>query len=235
MTTTTVTADADLYSTDQATASLPMLVDRASKALAGARTSAEILDARDQADVVYTMAKKAARMAEVKGAHDALIAAAYRAQADALLIQAAAQRRLADEYDAAQERGEVAKLGTNQSGVPEQNTRPATAEELGISRKDVHDARIIRDAEKAEPGIVKRTVDAAVKSGKGPTKADVKRAVAKAANREKNQTAAAPPESGHEHDLRMLETAWEFACESARKEFCANLIKENPDWAGRSN
>jgi hypothetical protein len=73
-------------------------------------------------------------------------------------IEAGAKRRLADEYDAAQERGEVAKLGTNQSGVTEQNTRPATAEELGIDRKDIHEARIIRDAEVADPGVVRRTL-----------------------------------------------------------------------------
>jgi hypothetical protein len=42
-----------------------------------------------------------------KKTHDEVIAAAHRAQADALEIQAAAQRRLADEYDAAQDRGEV--------------------------------------------------------------------------------------------------------------------------------
>jgi hypothetical protein len=36
---------------------------------------------------------------------------AKRAQADALLIESEAKRRLADEYDAAQERGEIAKQG----------------------------------------------------------------------------------------------------------------------------
>jgi hypothetical protein len=35
--------------------------------------------------------------------------AAFRAQADALEIEALAKRRLADEYDAEQKRGEVAK------------------------------------------------------------------------------------------------------------------------------
>ncbi len=40
-----------------------------------------------------------------------MIAAAHRAQADALEIEAAAKRRLADEYDAAQETGEVAGPG----------------------------------------------------------------------------------------------------------------------------
>jgi hypothetical protein len=37
-----------------------------------------------------------------------MAAAVHRAQADALEIEAKAKRRLADEYDAAQERGEVA-------------------------------------------------------------------------------------------------------------------------------
>jgi hypothetical protein len=55
-----------------------MLIDRAAPALSGARTSAEILEARDQADVIYDMAKKAARLAKAKGAHDTLLAAANR-------------------------------------------------------------------------------------------------------------------------------------------------------------
>jgi hypothetical protein len=38
-------------------------------------------------------------------------AAAHRTQADALEIEAGAKRRLADEYDAAQERGEIANAG----------------------------------------------------------------------------------------------------------------------------
>jgi hypothetical protein len=36
--------------------------------------------------------------------------------------------------------------------VPGENIK-ATAEELGIDRKDIHEARIIRDAEVAEPGL----------------------------------------------------------------------------------
>jgi hypothetical protein len=38
----------------------------------------------------------------------------------------------------------------------------ATAADIGLSRKDVHEARIIRDAEKVDPGIVRRTVAAAL-------------------------------------------------------------------------
>lgn len=60
---------------------------------------------------------------------------------------------LADEYDAAQERGEVQKPGGDRvSNVPKQNNAPTVAD-LGISRKDIHEARQIRDAEKVDPGI----------------------------------------------------------------------------------
>lgn len=67
-----------------------------------------------------------------------------RAQADALEIQAQAKRRLADEYDAAQERGEVAKQGN----IPDQNVSKLA--DIGVSAKDIHEARQIRDADAAE-------------------------------------------------------------------------------------
>jgi hypothetical protein len=41
-----------------------MLIDRAACALSSARTSAEILETRDEADFIYDMAKKAARLAK---------------------------------------------------------------------------------------------------------------------------------------------------------------------------
>jgi hypothetical protein len=161
---------------------LPALIDRASKALAGARTSAEILDARVQANVAYDAAKLAARLGKAKKAHDDLIAAAHRAQADALEIEAAAKRRLADEYDRAQERGEVQRHGgQGKRDVPEQNI--PSASDLGLTRKDIHEARIIRDAEKADPGIVKRTLAEKLKAGEEPTKASLRQVVLEAAMR----------------------------------------------------
>ena len=93
---------------------LPGLIDRAASMLAGAKSAAEVLEAREYAGLAYDAAKRASRLSRAKSAHDDLIAAAHRAQADALEIEAAAKRRLADEYDAAQARGEVAGLGTNQ-------------------------------------------------------------------------------------------------------------------------
>lgn len=114
--------------------------------------SVDELDARDRAVVAYTAAKLQARLAKAKKAHDELICAAYRAQGDALNIEAQAKRRLADEYDAAQARGEVARLGDNLPRVTTRNTSKPTAADVGISRQEFHEARQIRDAEKRHRG-----------------------------------------------------------------------------------
>ena len=152
---------------------LPGLIDRAATMLAGAKTAAEVLEAREVAGLAYDTAKRAARLSRAKSAHDDLIAAAHRAQADALEIEAAAKRRLADEYDAAQARGEVAKRGW-ESGVDKHNI--TTSAELGLRRDQIHEARRLRDAEAAEPGLVRRTLDAKLERGEEPTRSAVRRA-----------------------------------------------------------
>lgn len=72
-------------------------------------------------------------------------------QADGLEIEAAAKRRLADEYDAAQAAGQVASPRDGNLGRSN-GERPATASDIGLTRKEVHDARQFRDAEVREPG-----------------------------------------------------------------------------------
>ncbi|TAM96707.1 MAG: hypothetical protein EPN45_20350, partial [Rhizobiaceae bacterium] len=79
--------------------------------LESATSAAEVLEAKEQASLVYDAAKRAARLAKAKGAHDELIAKIHRTQADALELEALAKRRLADEYDAARKDEEVAGHG----------------------------------------------------------------------------------------------------------------------------
>lgn len=153
--------------------SLPALVRTAAQRLANAESSAEVLDARDMASAAYDMAKSAARLARAKQAHDEIIGTVYRAQADALAIEAAAKSRLADEYDAAQERGEVKST----PGPIASSAEVIRASDLGLSHKEIHEARQIRDAERDDPGIVRRTVDSLLDAGEEPTKAAVKRAI----------------------------------------------------------
>ena len=155
---------------------LPALIDRAARMLAGARTAAEVLEARDVASLAYDAAKRASRFQRAKAAHDDLIAATHRAQADALEIEALAKRRLADEYDAAQERGEVIGAHDGARKRVGDDNAIATASELGLRRDQIHDARLIRDAEAADPGLVRRTLDARLARGEEPTRAALRRA-----------------------------------------------------------
>lgn len=153
---------------------LPALIDRATRALAEARSSAEVLEARDIARVAYDAAKSAGRLARQKQAHDTVIAQVYRAQAEALLIESRAKMRLAEEFDAAQERGEVKTRADNQH-VPDQNK--LSPQDIGLSRKDIHEARQVRDAEKADPGIAQRALNSMVERGEEPTKAKLNREI----------------------------------------------------------
>ena len=164
---------------DQTASSLPQLVDHAAAALSNARSAAEVLEAKDMATFAYDTAKRAARLARAKGAHDELISAAHRAQAGALEIEAQAKRRLADEYDSAQDRGEVAGHGGSRNFKIEGDNLEITASDIGLRADEIHEARVVRDAEQTEPGIVRRTVDEKLASGKEPTRAAVRRATTK--------------------------------------------------------
>lgn len=154
---------------------LPQLIDRATAALDAARTSAEVLEARDIARLAYDAAKSAARIATVKQAHDTVIMEVHRAQADALAIRARAEMRLAEEYDAAQDRGEVRTAGN--PIVADPNNCKVGPSDLGLRRDEIHEARKLRDAEKAEPGIVQRTINEMVERGEEPTSASLRRKI----------------------------------------------------------
>ncbi len=197
---------------------LPALVDRARSVLENARGAAEVLEARDRASVAYDAAKKATRLARAKGAHDELIAAGHRVQADALEIEARAKRRLADEYDAAQERGEIRTQRDNQAFSASEKARGSDF----IQPKELHEARIIRDAEEAQPGIIREALDEALQAGEEPTKAKVRRAVLKVTKKKspnRKPKYSEPEESQHDRDLRMLLGIWEAACASSREAF----------------
>lgn len=159
------------------TDTLPVLIDRATAALDNARNSAEVLEARDMARVAYDAAKSAGRMARAKQAHDSLVVEVHRSQAHALAIRARAEMRLAEEYDAAQERGEVAGHGNNVTKGNVAKPNVTTAADLGIRRDEIHEARKFRDAETAEPGLISRALNAMVDRGEEPTRAALRKEV----------------------------------------------------------
>ncbi len=157
-------------------ATLPVLIERASRTLLDARSSAEVLEARDMARVAYDAAKSAGRLAKAKEARDEVLAAVYRSQAQAAEIEARAKARLADEYEAAQQRGEVKGHGGVRSKIPDENLAPS-ASDLGLKTKEIHEGRQFRDAEKASPGKTGRVLKEMVERGEEPTRAKLKRAL----------------------------------------------------------
>lgn len=74
------------------------------------------------------------------------------AQADALAIESAAKHRLADEYDAAQEREEINRHGGNRRS---DDFKFGSAKLEIVKPYELHEARQIRDAEVERPGIVR--------------------------------------------------------------------------------
>lgn len=164
-------------------ATLPVLIERASRTLLDAKSSGEVLEARDMARAAYDAAKSAGRIAKARQAHDEILSAIHRAQGEASYVRARAEMRLADEIDAAQQRGELASAGGDRTKIPDGNFAPSMAD-VGLDNKQVHEARKLRDAEKASPGKTKAVIEDIVSRGEEPSRAKI--------HREVTETPAAP-------------------------------------------
>jgi hypothetical protein len=110
---------------------------------------------------------------------------AFIAETKAFVERVGAKHRLADEYDAAQERGEVASKSDGDRSSKAEDLKP-TVSDLGITHKDIHESRLIRDAEESDPGIVRRALDEKLALGEEPTKASRRQIVADP-NREREE------------------------------------------------
>ncbi|BAB54373.1 hypothetical protein [Mesorhizobium japonicum] len=173
----------------------------------------DVAAARMLAVGVYDQAKAGAAFAARFGAADRLVRKARQLQGDALLIEARAKVRLADEYDAAQAKGEASK--GRPKTIPDGKT--FTQEEAGLSAKDVHEARKLRDAELRTPGIVERAIAARLLAGLEPSRSNLRASVgtdsATAAERG-NNLYETPPEAMRTllSFMRFSAKVWEPAC-----------------------
>jgi hypothetical protein len=148
------------------------LVARLREEIDTASNYLEVLAGRRKARRIYDEAGQVARFAERCKAAKEIVESARRAQADAIELETTAARRLADEYDAAQARGAIKKAGNpNSSGAEE---LPG-AREFGLSHKEVHEARQLRDAENRKPGSIRGAIDNIVSEGRAPTRAALMR------------------------------------------------------------
>lgn len=134
----------------------------------------DVAAARMLAAGVYDHAKAGAAFAARFGAAERLVVKARRLQGDALLIESRAKMRLADEYDEAKKSGAAAAQGRPKN-IPDENV--FKLEDAGLSAKEVHEARRLRDAELRTPGIVERAIAARLAAGLEPSRANLRAAV----------------------------------------------------------
>jgi hypothetical protein len=134
-------------------ASLPALIDSAAARLREARTSAEVIEAKAAAEVALHLAR--------------VVKATNATHGDCLRIIAHAESRMADEADAAQARGELARAGQHGEAVQ-------TSDSLGLDRRRLAEWRSVRDA---GPEAVEAAIAEALQDDRAPTKADVARHV----------------------------------------------------------
>ena len=204
---------------------LHSIIDRARQEIESARSFADVLAVKIVAQKAYDDAGRLARIAKAKGAHDELVASAHRLKADALEIEAAAARKLADEYDGAQERGEIAKSGQYQRAIPGENSSQlATAAQAGVSNKEVFEARQFRDVERDEPGVTRRTLNEILERGDEPTKAALKREIMEAAGRIKQER---QQEKKERRDFREVELGTK---QSALPQKRYGVVLADPEW-----
>ena len=180
---------------------LPSLVSRAADQLAEAKTSAEVLEAKTTAGVAYDAAKSAGRIARKKAAHDDLMQKIYRSQAQCVIIEGEAQARLADEYDLAQEKGEVQKAGRDRKSniivaAHDNDIKPSTAD-LGLTRDQIYQARKVRDVLREDPTAIEDKVNALVEQGLEPTKAAIREQLLHALENPKAFSSNHKPEKKH--------------------------------------
>ncbi|RUV19920.1 SAM-dependent methyltransferase [Mesorhizobium sp. M7A.F.Ca.MR.245.00.0.0] len=165
----------------------------------------DVASARMLASGAYDQAKAAGSYATRFHAGEHLITKARRLQADALIIEARAKITIATEWSAAQESGEASKGGRPKKTVPSENG--FTAAEAGLTRREIHEARKLADAERRDPGIVERAIAGRVAAGLEPSRANLRVAIgtdsASGAERGNNLYETCPEAM---HTLLALET-----------------------------
>jgi hypothetical protein len=125
---------------------LPALIDTARTTLAEAKTSAEVLEAKAQAQAALHYSK--------------VTKAALQVQGDCLKMVCRAEERFADEIDAS---GQFNQGRDKRSG-------DTTFEDIGVSKQQVHSFRKVRDLGGDK---VEEIIDKAVAEGRSPTKSEI--------------------------------------------------------------
>lgn len=135
----------------------------------GLLADGDVMAARQLAEGVYDQAQAGGRFSARFHLKESL-AACRQIQADALSIEVRTKMRIAEEWERAKEQGKTLK-GRPKS-VPDENA--FTAEEAGLTRKDLHYAKKLLDADRRKPGIAERAIAARLAAGLEPTRASLR-------------------------------------------------------------
>ncbi|WP_416065399.1 hypothetical protein ACK9YZ_01235 [Rhizobium sp. ZK1] len=124
------------------------------------------------ASVTYDQSKSVAGSAERVKASREVVDKARRMQAEALKIESLCYVAMADAVDSAQAKGEISRGGRPKT-VSQENG--FTLEEIGIDRRQLHSARQLRNAVRADPELIDRVVEARLAEGLEPTRTALKK------------------------------------------------------------
>jgi urease gamma subunit len=158
-------------------AALPDLIERARACLGdGDLEAARLLSAR-----AYDTARQATAYAKRFEASEQLLRKAHVLQGEALLIEAEVQIAIADMIDAGQKAGLISKGGRPKGQNDNAQTVPGAdllhLDDFRIAKQRLAEARALRDAERAEPGLAERAIRARLDDGQEPTRASLRAAI----------------------------------------------------------
>ena len=143
------------------TESLPALIERAGLRLMEAVSSAEVMEAKQIAELAKHYAK--------------VTGAANETHADCLRIITRAEIRMANEIDKGRETGEVERRGGDRVSSNVQSSDIASLDRLGVDRQRLSEWRALRDAGGEE--LVEQALTEALEEGRAPTKNDINKHV----------------------------------------------------------
>ncbi len=132
----------------------------------------DVMAARQLAEGVYEQAKAGSRFSAKMKLKESL-EACHRIQADALSIEIKTKMLIAEEVERLKAAGKLLK-GRPKS-IPDENA--FKLEEIGLTSKELHDAKKWLDADRKTPGIAERAIAARLAQGLEPTRSNLKASI----------------------------------------------------------
>ena len=157
-------------------------------ALTNAIPMAQVLEIKERAKTIYDKIKREISLQKAKGAHKEMVALSLHMQGNARKVMIRANILLADEYDTAKEKGEVAVPGDIKSQNLSAIAQPTLSQketvnqlpiqkELGIDHRVMSDFRKLKEFDKKNPGVIETKIDELVEAGQEPTQAAINRMI----------------------------------------------------------